>query len=359
MRELAPHVGHGPRPQKLPYPVRHIAGGDDRVAQRNAVAVMAGEEQPGRLPLDVGHQLTVAAVADVILRDRLRIKHAVLEGRLALHAQQHAQVFARQREQLLRRQRRQLRVPLAPDVAGQRQMPRRRAVGKERRGEDGAQDLEALDFRYQHAKPCARMRHVLAPEPQHDAGHRRIANLREGREVQRHGRLDLQFRQPEGRARVNHRAVLGARLLAALAQVQRPAFGRLGEAGDGGVEAHRLAQALAQGIGQHLQPLVKGELGGAVFRNFPAPLALARAEDLPLDERAVARLKLAQLRERLRHRELVRVARIHPGDERINGMVQKLLPEPAHHKLGDALLLAIAARRHERLAQHGQLGPRA
>ena len=60
---------------------------------------MAGEEQPGRFPLDLGHQFTVPAIADVVLRDRLWIKHAMLEGRLALHAQQHAQVFARQREQ--------------------------------------------------------------------------------------------------------------------------------------------------------------------------------------------------------------------------------------------------------------------
>ncbi len=146
--------------------------------------------------------------------------------------------------------------------------------------------------------------------------------------------------------------------LAALAHIERPAVGGLGEAGDGGVQAHRLAQALTQSIGQHLQALVEGELGGAVFRDFTAPLALAGAEDLALDERAVARLELAQLRKSLRHGKLVRVTRIHPGDERVYGVVEKFLPEAAQHELGDALLLAIAARRHERLAQHRQLGSR-
>ena len=38
-------------------------------------------------------------------------------------------------------------------------------------------------------------------------------------------------------------------------------------------------------------------------------------------------------------------------------MVQEFLPEAAHDELSDALLLAIAAPGHERLSQHGQLGP--
>ena len=116
------------------------------------------------------------------------------------------------------------------------------------------------------------------------------------------------------------------------------------------VEAHGLAQPLAQSVRQHLQPFVKRELRRAVFRSFPAPFALASAEDLPLDERAITRLKLAQLRKRLLHRELVGVARIDSGDERIDGVVEKLLPKSAQNELRDAFLFAIAARRHERLA---------
>ena len=55
-------------------------------------------------------------------------------------------------------------------------------------------------------------------------------------------------------------------------------------------------------------------------------------------------------------RELVRIARIDASDERVNGVIQKLLPEPADDEFGDALLLGIAARRDEGFAQDSQLG---
>ena len=86
------------------------------------------------------------------------------------------------------------------------------------------------------------------------------------------------------------------------------------------------------------------------------PFAFARPKKLPLDERAVAGLELAQLREGHRDRQLVRISGINPGDQRINRLVEKLPAQAADDEFRDALLLAVAARRHERLAQEGQLG---
>ena len=281
----------------------------------------------------------------------------MLERRIAFDAEQDAEVGASQREEFLRRQSGQLRIPLPTDVARQRQVPCGGAVGEQRRREDGAEDFESLDSRNQHAEACARMRHILAAESEHDAGHRRIADFREGSEMQRRQRLDFQFRQPESGAGVDHRAVRGARLPGRLAEVEQPTVGCLGEPGDGSVQADGLAQIVAQSVRQNLQTGIKGKLWGAVLGDFAALLALASAEDLPLDERAVARFELAQLREGLRHGKLVGIARIDPGHERVNGVVQKFLPQPAHNEFRDAFLFAIAARRHKRLAQHRELGP--
>ena len=62
--------------------------------KRNAVAIMAGEKQIRGRCFDFGHQLAVTAIADVVLRNRLWIKGAMPECRLALHPEQHAQILA-------------------------------------------------------------------------------------------------------------------------------------------------------------------------------------------------------------------------------------------------------------------------
>src|SRR5439155_14724270 len=101
----------------------------------------------------------------------------------------------------------------------------------------------------------------------------------------------------------------------------------------------------------HLQAFVEVKLRSAVLGDFAASLALARAEDLAFDERTVIGFELGQLGKGLRHREFVRIARIDTRDQRINGMIEKLLTKPPHDKFGNTLLFTIATRGHKRLAQ--------
>src|SRR6516162_11878558 len=85
-----------------------------------------------------------------------------------------------------------------------------RAVREQGRGEDGAEDLEALDFGDQHAEAVARMCNVLAAEPEHDARHGRVAHPGERREVEPGGpsRFHLQLRELERGAGIEDGTVL-------------------------------------------------------------------------------------------------------------------------------------------------------
>jgi len=65
---------------------------------------MTGQEQAGRFGFDLRHQFAIIAIAEVILRNRLRVKNSMLKRRLAFHTQQHAQILTGEREQFLRRQ---------------------------------------------------------------------------------------------------------------------------------------------------------------------------------------------------------------------------------------------------------------
>src|SRR5260370_16363919 len=66
---------------------RSVAAGHNRVAQRNAITIMTGQEQAGRFGLDFRHHFTVFAIADIILRDGPGIKHRMLKSLLAPYAQ--------------------------------------------------------------------------------------------------------------------------------------------------------------------------------------------------------------------------------------------------------------------------------
>src|SRR5207248_2020765 len=104
----------------------------------------------------------------------------------------------------------------------------------------------------QHAEALARMRHILTPEPKHDAGHRRITNLGEGSEFQWDFGLQFEFREAETGSRINHSIVLGACLLPCLARVHAPAIWALTQLSNDRVEPYRISQALSQCLGQHL-----------------------------------------------------------------------------------------------------------
>src|SRR5438105_3711162 len=102
---------------------------------------MACEKEAGGLGFYFGHQLTVAAIADVVLGNSFRIKDRVLKSGFPLNPEQHAQVFACEGNKFVRRQGCQFRVSLAADVAGERKMAGRRAVWKQRRGEDCSENF--------------------------------------------------------------------------------------------------------------------------------------------------------------------------------------------------------------------------
>ena len=121
-------------------------------------------------------------------------------------------------------------------------------------------------------------------------------------------------------------------------------------------EPHGVTQKAAEGVGQDLEAFVEGKLGGAVLGDLTGAFAIAGAEDLALDERAVTRLELTQLGEGVRDREPVGIAGINTGHQGVDRMVEELLAQAADDKIGDALLFAVTARRDEGLAQHGQFG---
>src|SRR2546421_8563416 len=123
------------------------------------------------------------------------------------------------------RQRRQSRIAFAADIAGEQQMPRRRAVRKKRRRKDRAENFETLDLGNQHTKSFAWMRNILAAKTQRDGGYGRITNLRKSGKTQRRVRLNFQFGQSKPSSGINDRTVVGTRLPARFAQLERPATG--------------------------------------------------------------------------------------------------------------------------------------
>ena len=72
--------------------IGHVATGDDRIAQRNTIAIVASQKQAGSFGFRLSHQITVSAKANVVLWDRSRIDDCVLENGLALNAQKNPQI---------------------------------------------------------------------------------------------------------------------------------------------------------------------------------------------------------------------------------------------------------------------------
>src|SRR5580765_3777957 len=97
------------------------------------------------------------------------------------------------------------------------------------------------------------------------------------------------------------------------------------------------AQSLGECVGQHLQAIVERKFRGAVLGHLAALLAFARAKDLAFDERAIACFELRELWEGLSYRKLMRIACIYAGDQRVNGLIEKLLPKAALHEFGNTL----------------------
>src|SRR5262249_10794166 len=151
-------------------------------------------------------------------------------------------------------------------------------------------------------------------------------------------------------------AMFDSRFFSMLSRMDYPTVCGLDETRDQGPEFDCVLEALAKSVRQNLEAVVEGEFWGTILGNLTALFALARAEDLAFDQRAVTLLQLDQLREGLAHGEFVRVAGVNSRDEGIDRMIEEFLSQTAHDELGDTFLLGIAAARHERFAHHRQLG---
>ena len=80
---------------------------------------MAGQEETGGFGFDVGHQVAVLAVTDVVLRDGARIKCAVFERGFAFDAEKDAKIFAGEGDEFVVWERSQLGIAFAAYVAGE------------------------------------------------------------------------------------------------------------------------------------------------------------------------------------------------------------------------------------------------
>ena len=104
-----------------------------------------------------------------------------------------------------------------------------------------------------------------------------------------------------------------------------------------------------------MQAFIERKFRRAIFGHLAAFLALAGTEDLTLDHGAVLVLQRLELGKGVDDRELVGITGVNSGHERVNGVVEKFLVEPARDELADAFLDPVAARRNEGFAQHGEL----
>ena len=90
-----------------------------------------------------------------------------------------------------------------------------------------------------------------------------------------------------------------------------------------------------------MKAVVEGKLFRVLFGNLSAALALFRPQELSHEKRPITLLQRVQFWKSLRHRKHLRIARVNPGHQGINGVIQKFPPEAPLHKLADGLLHAL------------------
>jgi hypothetical protein len=139
----------------------------------------------------------------------------------------------------------------------------------------------------------------------------------------------------------------------------RPPFGSRAELRDRGLEPDLGVELARERVGELLQAGTERDHPAGHRRSRRVGVTLSRAHHAAerLDDRAVGALEPVQLRERMANRELLGIAGVDAGDERVRNVVHDLLVEPAADEGGDALLDRGVAAVDERLTEYRQLGP--
>ena len=230
-------------------------------------------------------------------------------------------------------------------------MPIGRAAGKERGREQDAEHVAPLDFRHQEPEAIERVGHVLAAEAQHQHRHRRVADAGERLEPVAARKVEIDLVEQCAARRTPPRRTAPPAWNAAPTVhplgPERSWVDRRREP-DLGVELAR------ERVGQLLQAVAERDhaAGHRRARRVGVPLPRAHHAAERLDDRAVGALEPVQLRQRVPDRELLGVAGVDAGDERVGDVVQDFLVEPAADEGRDALLHRRVAGVDQRLAEH-------
>ena len=98
------------------------------------------------------------------------------------------------------------------------------------------------------------------------------------------------------------------------------------------------SQPHRDGIGDGLHAFAERKALGDVLGGLWVIAALARTQDLTLDQAPVLLLERVQARKGGRHRDALGVACVDAGDERVDRVVEELVAQPAAHECGYRLL---------------------
>ena len=71
-------------------PVGNVAAGNDGIAERDTVAIVAGEIKAWSLGFDFGHQFAIFAETDIVLRNGFRVEGDVTENGITFDADDRA-----------------------------------------------------------------------------------------------------------------------------------------------------------------------------------------------------------------------------------------------------------------------------
>ena len=230
-------------------------------------------------------------------------------------------------------------------------MVRRRAAGKQRGGEDGAEHVTALDLGDQEPGAVERMGHVHPPKAERHHRDRRMGDAGEGLESVAALQPEVDLVGPMGRGGVDHAVVELGRLVGG---ADGPPLGAAPDLGNRCLESDLGVEAAGQRVGQLLQTTREGDLVPRHRRRS----RLAGPGQLPecLHHRAVAALQTVQPGEGVPERELLRITGEGARDERVGDVVHHFLIEPAAEEAGDAFLHRRVARLLQRLPEDRQLG---
>jgi hypothetical protein len=220
----------------------------------------------------------------------------------------------------------------------------RGATGEERGGEQGAEDIEAFTVGDEGTEALAGMADAIAGKAEHHTDHGDIGKMFQWGEGGEAWGFDVKGGEVGGGAGEDDGTSGESKGVAAGGTFEGPVVvGEAGEFLDAGIQGQVGSEALGEGIGEDLQAVVEGELGGIGFGDFPALTAFAGAEELSADEGAIAVLEMVDAGEGMAEGEGGRVPGIDTVDHGVDAVVEEFLAEAASDELGDTFLVGMAA----------------